>query len=131
MTAMTRFWITLDQGVRFVLRALGQMHGGELFVPKIPSMRVTDLAEAIAPDARLKIVGIRPGEKLHEEMISVEDARRTVDAGAFYVMKPEFDWWQEFNWPSATPLPEGFRYTSDANSQWLSADDLRAMVNDD
>ena len=128
---MTRFWITLDQGVRFVLRALGQMHGGELFVPKIPSMRVTDLAEAIAPDARLKVVGIRPGEKLHEEMISVEDARRTVDAGAFYVMKPEFDWWQEFNWPSATPLPEGFRYTSDTNSQWLSADDLRAMVNDD
>ena len=127
---MTRFWITLDQGVKFVLQALEHMHGGELFVPKIPSMRVTDLAAAIAPDARLEVVGIRPGEKLHEEMISVEDARRTVDAGEFYVMKPEFDWWHEFNWPTATPLADGFRYTSDTNTQWLSVDDLRAMVAD-
>ena len=127
---MTRFWITLDQGVRFVLRMLSQMHGGELFVPKIPSMRVTDLAEALAPGARLDIVGIRPGEKLHEEMISIEDARRTLDAGDFYVMQPEFEWWHRANWPNASAVPEGFRYTSDTNTQWLSIDDLRAMVSD-
>ena len=125
---MTRFWITIDQGVRFVLRMLEQMHGGELFVPKIPSMRVTDLAEALAPGARLDIVGIRPGEKLHEEMISIEDARRTLDAGDFYVMQPEFEWWHRANWANASAVPEGFRYTSDTNTQWLSIDDLRAMV---
>ena len=125
---MTRFWITLDQGVRFVLRALEQMHGGELFIPKIPSMRVTDLAAALAPDARLEVVGIRPGEKLHEEMISVEDARRTVDAGDFYVMQPEFEWWHPGNWPNATAVPEGFRYTSDTNTRWLGIDELRTMV---
>jgi len=127
---MTRFWITLEQGVRFVLHALEQMHGGELFVPKIPSMLVTDLASALAPDARIEVVGIRPGEKLHEEMISVEDARRTVDAGDFYVMKPEFDWWHAANWPDATSVPEGFRYTSDTNTHWLSIDELRTMVRD-
>ena len=127
---MTRFWITLEQGVRFVLRALEQMHGGELFVPKIPSMLVTDLASALAPDAHIEVVGIRPGEKLHEEMISVEDARRTVDAGDFYVMKPEFEWWHQANWPDTSPLPDGFRYTSDTNTQWLSVDDLRTMVRD-
>lgn len=127
---MTRFWITLDQGVRFVIRALTQMHGGEVFVPKIPSMRVVDLASALAPDARIEVVGIRPGEKLHEEMISVEDARRTVDAGDFYVMKPEFEWWHHANWPDASSLPEGFRYASDTNTLWLSIDDLRAMVTD-
>lgn len=127
---MTRFWITLDQGVRFVIRALGQMHGGELFVPKIPSMRVIDLAAALAPGVRVEVVGIRPGEKLHEEMISVEDARRTVDAGDFYVMKPEFDWWHHTNWPDATSLPEGFRYTSDTNTSWLGIEELRAMARD-
>jgi UDP-N-acetylglucosamine 4,6-dehydratase len=125
---MTRFWITLDQGVRFVLRALEQMHGGELFVPKIPSMRVVDLAAALAPDAKLEIVGIRPGEKVHEEMISVEDARRTVDAGEFYVMKPDAYWWPPDHWPHAMPLPEGFRYSSDSNSDWLSVDQLRVMA---
>jgi UDP-N-acetylglucosamine 4,6-dehydratase/5-epimerase len=125
---MTRFWITLEQGVRFVIRALEQMHGGELFVPKIPSMRVLDLAAALAPDVRIDVVGIRPGEKLHEEMISVEDARRTVDTGDFYVMKPEFEWWAHANWPDATPLPEGFRYASDTNTSWLSVDELRAMA---
>jgi UDP-N-acetylglucosamine 4,6-dehydratase len=125
---MTRFWITLDQGVRFVIRMLGVMHGGELFVPKIPSMRVTDLAEALAPGARIETIGIRPGEKLHEEMISVDDARQTLDAGNFYVMEPDADWWNAENWAGATPVTEGFRYSSDANTDWLTVDELRMMA---
>ena len=117
---MTRFWITLDQGVRFVIKAIAEMHGGELFVPKIPSMRVTDLAEALAPAAQIESVGIRPGEKLHEEMISIDDARRTVDAGEFYVLMPDADWWEASNWANAKPVPAGFRYSSDANDWWLT-----------
>jgi len=125
---MTRFWITLDQGVEFVIRMIGTMHGGELFVPRIPSMRVVDLAIAVAPKARIEIVGIRPGEKLHEEMIGVDDARRTRDAGNFYVMQPDVDWWDGMAWQHADLVPPGFRYTSDANSQWLTVDDLRRMI---
>lgn len=125
---MTRFWITLDQGVKFVIDMLGLMHGGELFVPKIPSMRIVDLARAMVPDARLDIVGIRPGEKLHEQMISVDDARRTVDAGSFYVIQPDAEWWAGGGWTKATPVPEGFRYTSDTNTEWLTTEQLRTMV---
>jgi UDP-N-acetylglucosamine 4,6-dehydratase len=125
---MTRFWITLDQGVAFVTRMLAEMHGGELFVPKIPSMRVVDLATALAPDCRLEVVGIRPGEKLHEEMIGVDDARRVLDAGDFYVMAPDADWWKPGAWSHATPVPEGFRYTSDANGDWLTVERLRSLV---
>jgi UDP-N-acetylglucosamine 4,6-dehydratase len=119
---MTRFWITLDQGVRFVIDSLGRMQGGELFVPKIPSMRVVDLAKAIAPDCSLEIIGIRPGEKLHELMIGDDDARRAVDAGAYYVLIPEFAWW------NGKQLPDGFSYRSDNNPQWLTVDDLRRLV---
>jgi UDP-N-acetylglucosamine 4,6-dehydratase len=124
---MTRFWITLEQGVQFVLDSLAMMQGGELFVPKIPSMRVTDLAKAIAPDARIEIVGIRPGEKLHEEMISVDDARRTIDVGDRYVIQPQFGWWGNGHLDGAS-LPEGFAYTSDRNDTWLDVDDLHAML---
>jgi UDP-N-acetylglucosamine 4,6-dehydratase/5-epimerase len=124
---MTRFWITLQQGVDFVLSSLATMRGGELFVPKIPSMRVTDLARAIAPNARIEIVGIRPGEKLHEEMISVDDARRSIDIGDRFVIQPEFGWWGNQHL-DGTPLPEGFAYTSDRNDVWLSVDELRAML---
>ena len=126
---MTRFWITLDQGVRFVTDMLQAMHGGELFVPKIPSMRITDLARAIAPDARFEVVGIRPGEKLHEQMISADDARLTVDAGDFYGIQPDFEWWELDAWGHAAPVPEGFQYTSDANEAWVSAEQLHAMIN--
>ena len=125
---MTRFWITLDQGVEFVIRMIGAMQGGELFVPRIPSMRLVDLATAVAPQARIEIVGIRPGEKLHEEMIGVDDARRTRDAGDFYVMLPDVDWWDSTAWEHAKLVPPGFRYTSDANSQWLTVEDLRRMI---
>jgi UDP-N-acetylglucosamine 4,6-dehydratase/5-epimerase len=124
---MTRFWITLEQGVRFVIQCLPRMHGGELFVPKIPSMKVVDLANAIAPDAQLQTVGIRPGEKLHEEMISAADSRRTVDMGEYYVIQPEMEWWPDQQL-SGDPVPSGFSYASDTNDRWLTVDELRQMV---
>ncbi|MDT3682889.1 MAG: UDP-N-acetylglucosamine 4,6-dehydratase (inverting) [Truepera sp.] len=127
---MTRFWITLNQGVEFVLTSLESMGGGELFVPKIPSMRVTDLAHAIAPGAKLEVVGIRPGEKLHEEMISVDDARRTLDIGDRYVIQPEFPWWASTHL-EGDPVPEGFAYTSDRNDEWLDIAALREMLGED
>jgi UDP-N-acetylglucosamine 4,6-dehydratase len=126
---MTRFWITLEQGVRFVMDSLAAMHGGELFVPKIPSMRVIDLARAMAPTARLQMVGIRPGEKLHEEMIAASDARRTVDMGTYFVIQPEMDWWPELRL-DGSPVDDGFAYASDANTDWLTVDQLREMVAD-
>jgi len=126
---MTRFWITLDQGVRFVLESLDRMDGGELFVPKIPSMRVVDLAKAMAPEAELQVVGIRPGEKLHEEMISVSDARSTLDLGDRYVIQPQLAFWPGEP-ANGTPVRDGFSYASDTNDRWLSVDDLRGMVMD-
>jgi len=126
---MTRFWITLAQGVHFVLDSLELMHGGELYVPKIPSMRVVDLAKAMAPEAELRVVGIRPGEKLHEEMISASDARSTLDLGDRYVIQPELDFWPRAP-IEGTPLPNGFSYASDTNDQWLTVPELQAMIAD-
>lgn len=125
---MTRFWITLEQGVNFVLRCLHSMSGGELFVPKIPSMRVVDLARAIAPDARLEVIGIRPGEKLHEEMIGVDDARRTVDMGDHYVVQPDIP---ELEKPrlAGRPVHEDFSYASHTNDWWLTVADIRGLLN--
>jgi UDP-N-acetylglucosamine 4,6-dehydratase/5-epimerase len=124
---MTRFWITLEQGVRFVIACLDRMTGGELFVPKIPSMRLVDLAEAVAPGCPMDTVGIRPGEKLHELMIGEDDARRGIDAGEYYALLPEFAWWSG-DGVVGTPLPEGFMYRSDTNTQWLTVEDLRRMI---
>jgi UDP-N-acetylglucosamine 4,6-dehydratase/5-epimerase len=126
---MTRFWITLDHGVQFVLKSMARMKGGEIFVPKIPSMRITDLATAIAPEAKLEFVGIRPGEKLHEEMISRDVSRRTRDFGTHYEIHPAFEWWGTEE-RAGEPLPDGFEYTSDANTQWLDVTDLRKLVNE-
>ncbi len=125
---MTRFWITLEQGVRFVMNAFEKMHGGEVFVPKIPSMNVVDLAKALAPNTPIRVVGIRPGEKLHEEMISETDARRTMDVGDYYVIQPEFEWWNASK-VQGTTLPDGFSYSSDKNDDWLDVARLQAMVN--
>ena len=125
---MTRFWISLPQAVDFVIDSFEDMHGGELYVPRIPSMRVIDLAEAIAPGHPLTDVGIRPGEKLHEEMISAEDARRTVRRDDRYVVQPTLAVWGGFEAAQGEPVPEGFAYTSDANDQWLSVQDLRDML---
>lgn len=126
---MTRFWITLNEGVDFVLSSLSLMRGGEIFVPKIPSMKVVDLAVAMAPTATLKMVGIRPGEKLHEIMISADDARTTVDLGDRYAIEPAFAEYtrQAFDAPG---LPEDFSYASDTNDDWLTGDGLLALLND-
>lgn len=128
---MTRFWITLPQGVDFVLSSLQMMRGGEIFVPKIPSMKMTDLAEAMAPGAKIKIIGIRPGEKLHEVMISADDARKTVALSDRYVIEPEFDEYTREAFTEAdgaSPAPENFYYASDNNDDWLSTDGLLAML---
>ncbi|MBK3494835.1 UDP-N-acetylglucosamine 4,6-dehydratase (inverting) [Viridibacillus sp. YIM B01967] len=125
---MTRFWITLDKGVQFVIDNLTRMHGGELFIPKIPSMKVTDLAKAIGPECEIKYIGIRPGEKLHEAMITEDDARHTVEFDDYYVIQPEFSWWsKEFSEGSKT-LDESFSYTSDNNTEWLTVEQLRDLV---
>ncbi len=125
---MTRFWITLDQGVRFVIRSLERMHGGEIFVPKIPSMRLTDLAETVAPGCEIEYVGIRPGEKLHEVLVSEDEARNAVEVDDMYVIQPSHPWWKKENWSGAKALPEGFRYASDTNSQWLSHPELAELA---
>lgn len=128
---MTRFWITLPQGVRFVLESLAKTHGGEIFVPKIPSMRITDLARAIAPKCTWETVGIRTGEKLHEVMITEDDARHTVELDDEFVILPtQFGpaVVEHHHARGGVPCPEGFSYTSDANDRWLSIDDLRAIA---
>ena len=127
---MTRFWLTLQQGVNFVITSLGLMYGGEIFVPKIPSMRITELAQALAPDLPLRVVGIRPGEKLHEVMITEDDSRQTLDLSDRYVIEPSFAWWQRdcYSSSGATPVAEGFRFASDTNEDWLDADRLKALI---
>jgi UDP-N-acetylglucosamine 4,6-dehydratase len=126
---MTRFWITLDQGVRFVISCLETMRGGELYVPKIPSMRIIDLARAMAPDLPHRIVGIRPGEKLHEVMITEDDARTTVELPDRYVIEPALAWWSwEGYKKTGVPVAENFRYSSDTNKMWLTPDELHAML---
>ena len=125
---MTRFWITLEQGVQFVIDNLTRMHGGEIFIPKIPSMNVVDLAKAIGPECKNEIVGIRPGEKLHESMITVDDARQTVEFDTYYVIQPEFPWWSKEYVNGGKSLPDGFEYISHTNDQWLSVEELRKLV---
>src|SRR5689334_24433388 len=125
---MTRFWITLDQGVRFVVRCIEQMHGGEIFVPKIPSMKLLDMAEAVAPDCQIECIGIRPGEKLHEVLLSEDESRNAVESDDMFIIQPAHSWWKVENWKQARPLPENFRYASDTNTQWLTAEDLYALV---
>jgi UDP-N-acetylglucosamine 4,6-dehydratase len=122
---MTRFWITLEQGVDMVLRAFDLAGGGEIFVPKIPSMKITDLAEAIAPGMATTVTGIRPGEKIHESMITAEDSRNAVDIGDYYVIKPAVC---RYEGPEGKPVPEGFAYNSDTNAQWLTVDALRSSL---
>lgn len=124
---MTRFWITLPQAVQFVIDSFDQMNGGELYVPRIPSTRILDIAEAVAPGAPRHIVGIRPGEKLHEEMISADDSRRTIRAGDRYIVLPTIADWG-FVMPEGEPVADGFAYQSDSNDEWLSVEEIRALV---
>jgi len=117
---MTRFWIKLEQGVRFAIRCAEVMHGGEIFVPKIPSMRVMDLVEAVAPGCRVEVIGIRPGEKLHETLIAEEECRQALEFEDMFVLEPIYPSWA-FQSPEGGKRPAaGFRYSSDANSWWLS-----------
>ena len=126
---MTRFWITLEQGVEFVLSCLDMMRGGEIFIPKIPSMKITDLAAALSPGGKVKIVGIRPGEKLHEVMITEDDARNTVEFSDRYVIEPNpVAWTGHVLRDGAVPVEDGFRYASDNNTEWLDDAGLHELV---
>src|SRR6266404_1216529 len=125
---MTRFWLTLEHGVRFVISCLEQMHGGEIFVPKIPSMRLLDLAETIAPGCQVEYIGIRPGEKLHEVLVSEDESRQTVETEDMYVIQPSHPWWKAENWIHAKALRDGFRYSSDTNERWLTRRQLEELV---
>jgi UDP-N-acetylglucosamine 4,6-dehydratase len=124
---MTRFWITLESATNFVLETLNIMEGGELYVPKIPSMRIIDLASAIAPSSKIIETGIRPGEKLHEEMISADDSRRTIDLGNRYVVNPIHAEWG-YNRPEGSEVPDGFSYRSDINENWISENEIKKLV---
>ena len=125
---MTRFWLTLEQGVRFVIHCIEQMHGGEVFVPKLPSMNVVELAKALAPDSRIELVGIRPGEKLHEVLINEDEVRQTVETDEMYVVQPTHPWWSYDAWSHAKPLPDGFRYSSDKNERWLTREAMLELI---
>jgi UDP-N-acetylglucosamine 4,6-dehydratase len=128
---MTRFWITLEQGVRFVLRSVELMSGGEVFVPKIPSMRISDLADVVAPDVPRDVVGIRPGEKLHEMLISRDESRYTLEFKDMYLIQPVHPWWQQPVHEGAHPMPEGEKFSSDTNDWWLTEEELRRMVSEE
>lgn len=126
---MTRFWITLEQGVNFVLDCLKRMVGGELFVPKIPSMNIMDLAKAIAPECKTKIIGIRPGEKLHEVMVPRDDARKTLEFSNYYLIQPDFRFFERrFKNKKIKRVPDDFEYSSGNNSWWLTVEELRKMI---
>lgn len=127
---MTRFWITLEQAVQFVLDCLGRMGSGETFVPRIPSMRILDIAEALAPECERRIIGIRPGEKVHEVLVTEDEARHTVDADFGYVIAPEYVSWDLRDHGPRGTLPDGFRYASDTNERWLTVAELREMAAD-
>lgn len=125
---MTRFWITLDAAVELVIKGFRYMEGGEIFVPIIPSMKVVDLAKAIAPDCRIKTIGIRPGEKLHEALTGEDEGRNTISYRGMYVILPNMDWWIRQNYTDAIELPENFIYTSDNNESWVGVEELRRIV---
>lgn len=127
---MTRFWITIQQGVNFVLSSLEMMHGGEVFVPRIPSMKITDVARVMAPDLPRKVVGIRPGEKLHEVMVSLDDARNTLLLNDRYIIEPAFTFWKREPYQSliAGEIAEGFCYSSDTNDEWLDDNGLKNFL---
>ena len=126
---MTRFWISIEQAVKFVMDSLEIMRGGELYVPRIPSMRIIDLASAVAPNSRLEEVGMRPGEKLHEEMISSDDSRRTFLVDDRYVVTPVVAEWG-FETPKGIPMAEGVAYQSHTNDLWMSQEDIKEFLNE-
>ncbi|MDX9990766.1 MAG: UDP-N-acetylglucosamine 4,6-dehydratase (inverting) [Anaerolineales bacterium] len=126
---MTRFWLSLEQGVHFVITCIEQMEGGEVFVPKIPSTKVVDLARAIAPQAQIEIIGIRPGEKLHEDLLSADEARHSIELEGMYVVQPAEASWFGYSWKDkGQPIAEGFSYTSDNNAEWLDVAGIKKYI---
>lgn len=128
---MTRFNITLEEGVDMVMYAIENAWGGELFVPKIPSYKILDVAKAVAPDCKTEVVGIRPGEKLHEEMITETDSLQTYDCGKYYVIAPSVALWKMDEWTknfNAKKVPEGFKYNSGTNTDWISPEEIRSLI---
>jgi UDP-N-acetylglucosamine 4,6-dehydratase/5-epimerase len=128
---MTRFWITIQQGVNFVLSSMDMMRGGEIFIPKVASMKVTDVAEAFLPGAKHEIIGIRPGEKLHEALITQDDARNTINIGDRFIIEPEFAFWsrEQYSKRGAKPVADDFDYVSNINTEWLDAAGLNKLLN--
>lgn len=123
---MTRFWLILEDAVEMVLDAIKIMFGGELFVKKIPSIKIVDIAKAMAPNLPIKVIGIRPGEKIHEMMISSDDARNTIELDKYYIIQPHFDWWkQDQTYKNSKSVPENFDYNSGNNKKWLTQENLR------
>ncbi len=129
-TRMTRFWLTLAQGVRFVIRTLALMHGGEIFVPKIPSMKLTDLARTVAPECEIDLIGIRPGEKLHELLLGEDEARHSLSYDDMIIVQPAHPWWKPGNFTDAEAIREGFYYASNTNSDWLDVEDLTLLTDE-
>ena len=125
---MTRFWITLPEAVELVVNALFHMQGGEIFVPKLPSMKIIDLAKAIAPECETEWIGIRPGEKLHELLITEDEGRNTVAYDGMYIIMPNLSWWKRKNYETGKKLPDAFIYSSNTNEEWLTVDDLRKVI---
>ena len=126
---MTRFWISLEQGVRFVIRCIEEMHGGEVFVPKIPSMKVIDLSKAVAPEAEVEVIGIRPGEKLHEVLISEDEARTAVELEDMFVVQPAAALWFGREWEArGKTLADDYRYDSFNNTQWLTVPEIKEII---
>jgi UDP-N-acetylglucosamine 4,6-dehydratase len=125
---MTRFWLTLEQGVDFVINALGKMRGGEVFVPRIPSMSMVDLATTLAPGCKIKVTGIRPGEKLHECLVSSDEARHTFALDDMYIIRPEHAFWDTDAPEVGTQVESGFEFSSDTNDRWLTADELLGLA---
>jgi UDP-N-acetylglucosamine 4,6-dehydratase len=125
---MTRFLITLDQGAKFVIECTDKMHGGEIFVPKIPSANIMDLTEAIAPGCKVEYIGIRGGEKLHEVLVSEDEARHAVELDDMYIVMPTHPWWKMENWAESKTMPEGASYSSDANVDKLSVEELKRLA---
>jgi UDP-N-acetylglucosamine 4,6-dehydratase len=127
---MTRFWISIEQAVFFVAKCIEQMQGGEIFVPKIPSMKVMDLADAIGPKCEKKMIGIRPGEKIHEILLTEDEARLAQEFDDFYVVEPVYPERPKRKWEGGKLLPEGFRYSSDLNDWLLTTAELQGMIRD-
>ena len=125
---MTRFWIRLEDGVKFVIKCINRMKGGEIFIPKIPSMKIVDLADAIAPGAKKKVIGIRPGEKIHETLLTEDEANHSREFKDSFIIEPEHPFWEEKNLVGGKTLPEGFRYTSETNNQWITKSDIKRII---